>query len=372
MPAKDASPGARAEHGSSGEDRTPGRKATLRGKRIAFAGRLLSCDRQMARRMVQTAGGRVSTTPSADYLVVGVGAQTRVAPRGKAIDEARFLKLLGPHGPPLDAATRDRLRDLVDSTHAARLYPRLTWGRRQRLARHGLLEPVSFANGVGYGFRDLRVLREVDEMLAAGLTLAQAMTRLLPRAGGQLELRFPMAAVKPSPKRVDLTMEEDSADAWFDVGFCADRDRSGFPTAIAAYRKALEIDEHHVPSLINLGNVYYEMGKFEDAREVYTRATIADADNPRTHFNLGNACDETGDLLGAMRAYRRAILLWPGYADAHFNLALVAEKLASWAMALQHWQKFLDLEPGSEWAAVARSHLDDAREKSAKAVQRDD
>ena len=68
-------------------------------------------------------------------------------------------------------------------------------------------------------------------------------------------------------------------------------------------------------------------------------------------------------LLGAMRAYRRALELWPGYADAHFNLALVAEKLGSWGMAVRHWMRFLELEPGSDWGAVARSHLEDARRK---------
>ncbi len=342
----------------------------LRGKRVAFAGRLLSCDRNEARRLVAGAGGQVCRASSADFLVVGVGATARSNKTARTLDEAQFLSLLGAGARTLTVPDREALRDLVASTHAARLYPRVTWARRQRLARHGLLQPVALSNGVGYGFRDLRVLREVDEMLAAGLTLAQAINRLLPRAGGQLELRFPMAAVKPRPKRVDLTMDKETADAWFDVGFCADRDRSGFPAAIAAYKRALEIDPIHVPSLINLGNVYYEMGEFEQAREVYTRGTSADGDNPRTHFNLGNACDETGDLLGAMRAYRRAIVLWPGYADAHFNLALVAEKLGSWGMALQHWQKFLELEPGSEWAAVARSHLEDARKKGSPTPRR--
>ena len=198
----------------------------------------------------------------------------------------------------IDKGEGGALRDLVPSRHAARLYPRVSWARRQRLARHGLLSPVEMPNGTGYGFRDLRILREVDEMLAAGLTLAQAISRLLPRAGGQLELRFPMADVKPRPKRVDLLMEKETAEAWFDVGFCADRDRDGFPTAIAAYQRALEIDPDHVPSLINLGNVYYELGDYEKAREIYARGTLAESDNPRTHFNLGNACDETGDMLG--------------------------------------------------------------------------
>jgi hypothetical protein len=332
----------------------------LAGKRIGFVGRLLSCDRSLARSLVRGVGGEVARGRDLDFVVVGSGSRPRQRTGGRLLTEAQFLELLGStSGLPSREPVGD-VRDLLPSAHAARLFPRVTWARRQSLARHGLLNPVALANGVGYRFADLRVLRSVDDLLAAGLGLTQAIHRLSPRLHGQLELRFPMATVKPRPRRADLSAAPASADAWFDVGACADRDRASYPTAIAAYKKALEIDACHVPSLINLGNIHYELGEFEKAREMYTRACLSDAENPRTHFNLGNACDEIGDLLGALRAYRRAIALWPAYADAHFNLALVAEKLSSWKLARRHWRRFLELEPQSEWAAVARSHLEGA------------
>jgi tetratricopeptide (TPR) repeat protein len=341
----------------------------LAGKRVAFAGRLLSCDRSLAGRLVLRAGGRVARGGSGiDLLVLGNGADRARRGADRTLTEAEFLDLVG-HFPP---AVGDPLeiRDLVAADQASRLYPRVTWARRRSLARRGLLHPVNLANGVGYRFRDLRVIREVDELLAAGLTLHQAAVQLGPRLRGQLEFRFPMVSVRPRPRRIDLREEPESAEAWFDVGFCADRDRSSFPTAIAAYERALGIDEKHVPSLINLGNVYYELGQFQQARDRYARACALDAENPRTHFNLANACDEMGDLLGALRSYRHSLRLWPGYADAHFNLALVAEKLSAWALACRHWRKFLELEAGGEWVAVARSHLEDARQALTRARRR--
>lgn len=328
--------------------------------RVAFAGRLLSCDRAAAGWLVERAGGRVARDRRVvDLLVLGHGADRSRRAATRTLSEAQFLDLVG-HAP---AAIRDitEIRDLVSSEEVARLYPRVTWARRRSLVRHGLIHPLSLANGVGYRFRDLRVLREIDDMLAAGLTFSQAVARVAPRVRGQLEFRFPVASIRPRPRRIDLGAEPRSADAWFDVGFCADRDRASFPAAIAAYQRALDLDPEHVPSLINLGNVFYELGQFDRAREQYARAAALDAENPRTHFNLGNACDEMGDLLGALRAYRRAIRIWPGYADAHFNLALVAEKLEAWALACRHWRHFLELEAGGDWVAVARSHLADAR-----------
>jgi Tfp pilus assembly protein PilF len=335
---------------------------SLAGKRVGFIGRMLICDQKQARRLVRRAGGRM-VARGADVLVVGGGRSRARSDAERTITESQFLELVGHAVKGMNPVGLD---DLVPSVHAARLYPRVTWHRRRTLESRGLLEPAHLPNGTGYRFRDLRVLREVDELLAAGLSMTQVVSRLAPVNDGQYEFRFPAESVRPRPKRIDLRLERESADAWFDVGFCADRDRSSFPTAIAAYKRALEIDAVHVPSLINLGNVYYEMSHFDLAREVYGRACGVDPENPRTHFNLGNACDELGDLLGAMRAYRAALVIWPGYADASFNLALVAEKLSSWHLARQHWQRFLDLEPSSEWAAVARSHLADALRHSRK------
>ena len=359
---------AEAHSGGGGVDEGP---SSLTGMRVGFAGRLLSCDRQVARGLVTRAGGRVARGLAVDLLVLGNGSRKRPIDAARTVTEAQFLALIraaerkAPAGPEV-------LADLVPASQATRLYPRVTWARRRSLARNGLLHPVTLANGIGYRFSDLRVLRAVDDMLAAGFGLQQAIQRLGPRVRGQLDLRFPPSAVKPRPRRADLGGEPASAEAWFDVGACADRDRASYPTAIAAYQKALEVDPHHVPSLINLGNIHYEVGDFGRAREMYTRASLVDAENPRTHFNLGNACDELGDLLGALRGYRRAIALWPGYADAHFNLALVAEKIESWQLARRHWRKFLELEPRSEWAAVARSHYEDAVSRPSDRSRADD
>jgi tetratricopeptide (TPR) repeat protein len=336
---------------------------SLAGKRIGFAGRLLTCDRQAARRLVHSAGGRVARGLAVDFLVVGNGGRAPAAPAARTLTEAQFLDLVRASLRADALAGVSELERLVPASEASRLYPRITWARRRSLARHGLVRPVALANGVGYRFADLRVLRAVDDLIASGLSLQQAIQRVGPRLHGQLEFRFPKARIAPRPRRADLGGTPTTAEAWFDMGACADRDRATFPAAIAAYQRALEVDPHHVPSLINLGNVHYELGEFGRARDLYARAAVVDGENPRTHFNLGNACDELGDLLGALRAYRRAIALWPGYADAHFNLALVAEKLESWQLARLHWRRFLDLEPRSDWAAVARSHLEDATER---------
>jgi hypothetical protein len=48
----------------------------------------------------------------------------------------------------------------------------------------------------------------------------------------------------------------------------------------------------------------------------------------------------------------------PDYADAHFNLAGVLGKAGQPDAAALHWRRYLELDLGSPWASIARSHLD--------------
>ena len=142
------------------EERLP----TLAGKRVGFAGRLLSCDRERASELVRRAGGTVGRR-SVDVLVVAGGKPATQRSGAQTISEGDFLRLISAHG--VGNVGDESVRELVSAQQAMRLYPRMTWARRRTLARHGLLQPVTFANGVGYRFRDLRTLREADEMIAA-------------------------------------------------------------------------------------------------------------------------------------------------------------------------------------------------------------
>ena len=49
----------------------------------------------------------------------------------------------------------------------------------------------------------------------------------------------------------------------------------------------------------------------------------------------------------------------PDYADAHFNLAGVLGKSGDPDAAAIHWRRYLELDLGSPWARIARSHLED-------------
>jgi tetratricopeptide (TPR) repeat protein len=88
----------------------------------------------------------------------------------------------------------------------------------------------------------------------------------------------------------------------------------------------------------------------------------ADPGYPLAEFNLGNLYDEQGRLDEALQHYRRALALNPQYADAHFNLALLCERLGDPLKAVHHWKTYLKLDNSGQWAEIARRQLERLRQ----------
>lgn len=116
-------------------------------------------------------------------------------------------------------------------------------------------------------------------------------------------------------------------------------------TAIAGFRKAIEIDGDECDSLLELsvllreegsltealatservlnsvetdaradynhGAVLYDLGRFEDAARFFQRALSAEIPDSRAHDHLGRSLAASGDLDGAIRAFRRGLEITP-------------------------------------------------------------
>jgi tetratricopeptide (TPR) repeat protein len=102
--------------------------------------------------------------------------------------------------------------------------------------------------------------------------------------------------------------------------------------------------------------------KFVEAEKYYLAAIEADPGYPLAQFNLGNLYDEQGRLQDAFAYYRRALALNPHYADAHFNLALLCERQGEAMKAVHHWKAYLKLDHSGQWADIARRQLERLRQ----------
>ncbi len=124
--------------------------------------------------------------------------------------------------------------------------------------------------------------------------------------------------------------------------------------AMELYLEVLRVWQRHAPASINLGTIYYNAGRFNEAEERYRAAAEIDPEYALAFFDLGNVLDELRRLPEAIAAYRRAVQLVPQYADAHYNLALAYERTGERRRALRHWLHYVRLDPVGPWATHAR------------------
>ena len=201
----------------------------------------------------------------------------------------------------------------------------------------------------------LRVLAEGPESVVAD------HDGVLLEPDGQLVLDFRASAQRPvaSLRGPAGAAEAETAFTYFERGCAADADPRTFGEAIAAYRKAIELDPDFADAHCNLGTVLYNQGRRPDARACFERALELAPDHLEAHFNLANVLEEDDRDESALRHFKEAVRIDPFFADAQLNLALLYEKLGLPRTARAFWRRYLQLEPAGAWAEVASKHLVD-------------
>jgi tetratricopeptide (TPR) repeat protein len=89
----------------------------------------------------------------------------------------------------------------------------------------------------------------------------------------------------------------------------------------------------------NLGNLYLQKGRYEEARRELELAARLEPRLPQPHANLGDALRALHDDEGAERSYRRALAIDSTHAPAHAGLARVLMRTGRGEEALDHLRR---------------------------------
>jgi tetratricopeptide (TPR) repeat protein len=250
----------------------------------------------------------------------------------------------------------------------------------------GLIQPVEVNAGIPlFEFQQVAAVRTLAELIQAGISLAKVRRAAahLGRwgaAAGQplLELTFDDDIRRLVVRTAAGRLAEPTGQLLFDF------DPSGSAAVLAfgateteedLFRRAVQEEEDrpleaaelylqliaqrgpHASLLFNLGNALYAADDCEGALAAYRRAAELDPRHAGAWNNLANVLAELDRPEEAIGAYRQALAVDPQLADARFNLAQTLVEIGRAAEAVLHWRAYLAVDTESAWAEYAEERL---------------
>jgi len=127
-----------------------------------------------------------------------------------------------------------------------------------------------------------------------------------------------------------------------------------------------------------LGQLYLLRGDFNEAEYQLTlalddapRDAKLQADLAALFYERGKREESVTLLAKAVEHNTEAIKLEPKLVEAWFNRALCYEQMVLPTDAQKDWERYLELDPDSQWAEEARAHLKKLRERAESPEERD-
>ncbi len=110
--------------------------------------------------------------------------------------------------------------------------------------------------------------------------------------------------------------------------------------AEAAYRRAIALAPDYVDPYLNLGVMLCDVGRCEEAVELYHVGVRRCPPTALLQFNLAVALEDLGRPAEALVAYEACLRLEPAMADAHYNAARLHELGGRRSQAIRHYSEY--------------------------------
>lgn len=141
-----------------------------------------------------------------------------------------------------------------------------------------------------------------------------------------------------------IKLNQAYAAAWYNRGNLL-QSMGRYDDAVSSYRQALALRPDHVDTCVNMGNALKSLGRYEDALPCYEKALVLNPRHAIAHNNMGNTLKVLKRHDEALASFNKAISLAPEYADAYFNAALALQDLERFDDAKAAYQKTIAVKP---------------------------
>ena len=158
---------------------------------------------------------------------------------------------------------------------------------------------------------------------------------------------------------------------WYRLGYLSDK-QGNKERALQRYEKAFEIDSTYLPTLEGLGQAYIGAERWEDALKafnailVHHRESLTNAETVDLYAQTGDMFSQLSQFDKARRQYEKALEVEPQHGHSLRSLANMLEKVADFEGSSDFRNRYVDVAPREERAAVllqlaalSREHLHD-------------
>jgi serine/threonine-protein kinase len=183
------------------------------------------------------------------------------------------------------------------------------------------------------------LLRKAQQRYPGDFWINYELGRLL---GWQLHPRRPEEAV--GYLRAALAIRPDNADVLALLGGAL-QNKGDLDSALAACRRAIELDRKNPFPHNNLGLVLKDKGDFDGAIVELRQAISLNPNYQHAHMNLGSVLKAKGDLNAALESFRQAVQPDPNDSLIRIHLGLALKDNGQLDEALVHLRKAAELDP---------------------------
>ena len=126
---------------------------------------------------------------------------------------------------------------------------------------------------------------------------------------------------------------------------CVYKDQRKFDEAISCCQKALGLRPDYAEAYYNLGYVFLNQGELDKAISFNERAVNLKPDYAEAYNNLGHAFKDQGKSNEAISCYQNALKIKPDYADAYNNMGALFQDQERPNEAISCYEKALEIKP---------------------------
>jgi len=139
--------------------------------------------------------------------------------------------------------------------------------------------------------------------------------------------------------------------------------------ALQHYNKALEVNERYSIAYLNRGNLYFDMGKDNEAIADYSKVLEYNPNESKAYSAIGALHARGGRYDVALENLNKAIQIASTYADPYLNRALTYTSMQRYPEAIADYDQYLKLKPGHVGVYNNRGVLKQQVNRHQEAVQ---